>query len=196
MKRFSVIIFVLIFCLSLLISCQSKGGTVNKSEENKSAEALTSEEKIPNDTNEATKEATSAKTQEKTQEYTQEENNDTAYPEVVIHPNVKMSVSKKAFKSDEAVEVILKDEAKLGFFYSSADFSLWTVDERGEYKAVELSGYGVPAGYFEVLADPGESTGYAYLKSFSGLESGKSYILRLDITDSFNACAEVEITIE
>ena len=116
MKRFSVIIFVLIFCLSLLISCQSKGGTVNKSEENKSAEALTSEEKIPNDTNEATKEATSAKSQEKTQEYTQEDNNDTTYPEVVIHPNVKMSVSKKSFKSDEAVEVSLKDEAKLGFF--------------------------------------------------------------------------------
>jgi len=192
MKRFIVIIFVLIFCLSLLISCQSKGGTVNKSEENKSAEALTSEEKLTTET----KEVTSAKTQEKTQEYTQEENNDTTYPEVVIHPNVKMSVSKKSFKSDEAVEVILKDEAKLGFFYSSADFSLWTVDERGEYKAVELSGYGVPAGYFEVLADPGESSGYAYLKAFSGLESGKSYILRLDITDSFNACAEVEITIE
>ena len=192
MKKFSVIIFVLVFSLSLLISCQSKGGTVNKIEENKSTEALISEEKLSNDT----KEATSAKTQEKTQEYTQEENNDTTDPEVVIHPNVKMSVSKKSFKSDEAVEVSLKDEAKLGFFYSPADFSLWTVDERGEYKAVPRSDYGVPASYFEVLADPGESSGYAYLKSFSGLESGKSYILRLDITDSFNACAEVEITIE
>ena len=188
MKRFSVIIFVLIFSLSLLISCQSGCGTVNKIEENKSTEALISEEKLPNDT----KEATSAKTQE----YTQEENNDTTDPEVVIHPNVKMSVSKKSFKSDEAVEVSLKDEAKLGFFYSPADFSLWTVDENGKYVAVPRSDYGVPASYFEVLADPGESSGYAYLKSFSGLESGKSYILRLDITDSFNACAEVEITIE
>ena len=140
MKSYTIILLVLVLGLSLLTSCQ--GGvvsTANKSQENKSFEAFTSEEKLTTETKEVTSAKTQEETQEKTQEYTQEENNDTTDPEVVIHPNVKMSVSKKAFKSDEAVEVSLKDEAKLGFFYCPDDFSLWTVDENGKYVAVPRS---------------------------------------------------------